>query len=184
MSKRLWKCSVENVLNNFGNSICVEEYVSMSRLRDCHNMPGPHDVCKRNQCWVSLRHYLVDLSNISASEKAFSSLRVDEARKWRCGTVHCGWVARREARATELCDGNGIRCNVFHPQERRHGRLFAEHVPQYVAIKSLWTKMERHYLDLFGGQHRQPLAVWKTHKYCTKIDIHGEPTLQSKNNLG
>ena len=54
------------------------------------NLPGPHDVCKRNQCWVSLRHYLVDLSNISASEKAFSSLRVDEARKWRCGTVHCG----------------------------------------------------------------------------------------------
>ena len=174
---------------NFGNSICVEEYVSMSRLRDCHNMPGPHDVCKRKPMFGEFAPLL---SSISASEKAFSSLRVKQGNGDVEPFIHCGWVARREARATELCDGNGIWCNVFHPQERRHGRLFAEHVPTICCGQVTLNKVGKALFGFVWGSTNQaignPLLSGKrlryAHKYCTKIDIHGEPTLQSKNNLG
>lgn len=172
---------------NFGNSICVEEYVSMSRLRDCHNMPGPHDVCKRNQCLVSLRHYLVAYL-----------LRRRLSARWGWSKEMEMWNRSLWLSCKTWSKGDGTVRREWYLMQR----ISSPGTKTWTTI--CWTcsticcgqvtlnKVGKALFGFVWGSTNQaignPLLSGKrlryAHKYCTKIDIHGEPTLQSKNNLG
>ena len=132
------------------------------------------------------------LSSISASEKAFSSLKVKRGN----GDVEPFIVAElqdvKQGRRNYCATGMVFDATYFIPRNEDmddyllntfHNMLRSSHSEQS------WKGTIWICLGLNKPSNRQPFAVWKTisryaHKYCTKIDIHGEPTLQSENNLG